>query len=77
MILKKGVHFHTLVFLLILSNTSITNCAYVGGRNLPLRIIHRLFFFKANSICCISPTNHNGVGLVTKDIWAKVRDFMK
>jgi hypothetical protein len=62
MILRKGVHFHALVFSLILLNASITNCVYVGGRKLPLKIICCLFFLEANSICCISSINHNGVG---------------
>jgi hypothetical protein len=35
MILKKGILLHTLILSLILLSTSMTNCAYASGRNLP------------------------------------------
>jgi hypothetical protein len=78
MILKKGIHLHTLVFSLILLSTSMTNCAHAGGRNLPPRL-NTFFFFGSKFYNVLHFTNATTmeVGLATRVIWAKIVDFMK
>ncbi len=78
MIPKKGIHLHTLVFSLILLSTSTTNCVYASGRNLP-PILNTFFFWggKLYNMLHFTNTTTMEVGLATREIWAKIVDFMK
>ncbi len=79
MILKKGIHLHTLVLSLISLSTSMANCAYAGGRNLPPKL-NMLFFFggsKLYNMLHFTNVTTMDVGLATREIWAKIVDFMK
>jgi hypothetical protein len=57
----------------------MTNCAYADGWNLPPKLNTFFFFFGSKLYNTLDFTNATTmeVGLVTREIWAKIVVFMK
>jgi hypothetical protein len=55
----------------------MTNYAYADGWNLPPKLNTLCFGSKLYNILHFTNTTTMEVGLVTREIWAKIVDFMK
>jgi len=56
-IMKNNIHLQTLVFSLILVNTSMIDCAYVNGKNMPSKLSS--FFWRKILYATFHQPNHN------------------